>query len=366
MSRVTPPPAAPTPPKHAVLVNLAALAVGLTVLIVFLLITFSKQVKFEASCETLPIPEPLTVDLVNPGTTVLAAAEAIAFNGDAHGAAILFDPSGKDHLAPVRSRAFQLEANLLADQSRSGLRIGQFKDPFGQMRLDLSPPALLQSTGSPGQAPKLVIGDVLPDRAKLTISAMQMDIGGNDYLVSGLAKQNARYKDFSAQLQNGGLILQPGPQPHAEVTLTFQRNSGALLLPIGTPTGATTSQRVRFAFGECVDARVQMDGKNLEGLAPDTRSDYTIISASRPVYELSILGDPKDPQAPTLHVRATALTSSLTQNGRNLVPNVLQEAYADPLATRNLWGLLLAAVLAVILEVLRRSVNKGLDKLLGT
>lgn len=363
MSSIPPPPG-PKPLKHLVLRNLVALVIVVMLITVFALKTLSKDVIFEADCETLPIPAPVTLDLVHPGTTVIAAVEAIAFDGEAHAAAILFDPSGKDHLAPVVSKGFHLKANAGVDQSRSGIRVGQFKDPFGRMQLLLSPPALLKSTGSPGGAPKLIIQDVLPGRAKLTMGAMQMDIDGNDYLLSGLANQDRNSRDFKVEIKGGGLILQPGPQPRAEATLTFQRNSGLLSLPIQTAAGPTPSRPVRLAFGGCLDAKVRINGKSLETL--NARSDFEIISDSGNLDELSIIGEPKDSQAPALRAKATARSKSLKQNGRNLIPNLIEEATADPLAARNLWMLPLAGLAWLAFEILKRAAGKLLDAILGS
>jgi hypothetical protein len=356
----------PNSPKHPVLSVLLALAIVLPLFVLLALTTFSKTMAFDGACETFPVPMPLTMDLVLPGTTVIAAVDAIAFNGDAHAAALLFDSSGTGQVVPVSSRAFQLKANTGADQSRSGLRIKQFKDTFGsKTQLEVSPPAVLKSTGSPGQAPKLLIEGVEPGGAKLSISAMQMELEGNDYVLSGLVKQVGTFKDFKVVLQSGGVILQPGPQLNATATLTFQTNPGAVLLPTQPFSGATVSLPVRLTFGGCMGAKVQMDGKTLEGVTSDSYSTFELLSDSGKLDELSIMGGAKEPGAPTLHVKATAITKSLMQNRRNLVPNVIQEATADPFATRNLWAPILIGVAWIMFEVLKRVANKVLDATIG-
>ncbi len=325
MGTPPPPPGGHETRWRRIIVTIAVLGIAFLILARTRL---SKDVTFEGTCASMPMASPLKIDVLKSAATVLTSLETVGFQGKATASAIAFDPTGKGDPVPVSGKAFEVEGNSGATQTRSQLTVDRLQAPFGKLQIEIRRGGVLKSMGA-GEGPRLVLEDATPDGAELTISATKLRITGYACRLPGLSEKSSPVEAFRIDMTAGGLALAPGAQGGATATLQFKPRTGPVPLGLTFPGGGTRGGGPLVAGG-CMNPDVRTDGKPVAGIIKDAPADFEVGSDSARLDELSIIPDPKSFGSPTLHIKGYAHTSHLQQGGQELLPTILGEAADEP------------------------------------
>jgi hypothetical protein len=325
-----------------------------------------KTVRFDLACERFQIPVPLTINLNHPPTQ-LQQVVLSGFGGQVSNVLSVSLNNAKPQLVPQSK--FNLFRSVDPNETAPYLKEVP-TDALGKMEIAAEPGVVFSSLTVQEGEPYLQIKSMRQGDTHFTMQSKAAQLDGERYAIPELFPSKALVEDVSMRVVGAppgvGIDLVSGPAQKRpfDANLTFRKSDSELSLIDVDPDNPIPLGMVELQFHGVLNPDLRIEGKGAVGVVSGHNVDLRVHAESGKLLALGIVSSADKKILPAVHVRGELEARSLEQDGRELLPTLIEDILDKPYAERSAWLVCLGFLALLTFKMVDRALDVLLKLLL--